>query len=274
MTPVLLDQRSVFKAGITISLGMLVVFFCGYYFGHHKAVSGGGMELNQTIALALPRPAHAETDAFEPQLPQQPGPGADIDVDSPDELAVVDTEDAAASEPQSDASAAIDAAIEQTTDSIESPIAKPATGTAGAQPQLASLGSAPAVFDAGAGSALTETRGEQLQHPDAGHQPTDAPAAGTASAISDTANAEDARYTIQVGVFADEDNALRRLSELESLQLSAYVNEHTNKREEIRYSVRFGYFKNKSSAVAALDVFEQNLSGSGYVARIRRAASQ
>jgi hypothetical protein len=77
-----------------------------------------------------------------------------------------------------------------------------------------------------------------------------------------------------VGVFADEDNALRRLSELEALQLSAYVNEYANKREEVRYTVRFGYFKNKSSALAALDVFEQNLSGSGYVARIRRAASQ
>ena len=72
----------------------------------------------------------------------------------------------------------------------------------------------------------------------------------------------------------EQDNALRRLSELESLQLSAYVNEHTNKREEIRYTVRFGYFKNKSSALAALDVFEQNLSGSGYVARIRRPVIQ
>ena len=274
MTPVLLDQRSIFKAGITISIGMLVVFVCGYYFGHHKAVSGGGMELNQTIALALPRPAHAKTEAFEPQLPQRPAPGADIDVDSPDELVVAGADDAVAPEPQSDASAAIDAVIGQTTDSIESPIAESATETAGTQLQLASLGTAPAVFETGAETALTETSADSLQNPGAGHQHADAPAAGTASAISDTANAEDARYTIQVGVFADEDNALRRLSELESLQLSAYVNEYTNKREEVRYTVRFGYFKNKSSALAALDIFEQDLSGSGYVARIRRAAGQ
>jgi|GEM_PF-3669063 len=228
------------------------------------------MELNQTIALALPRPAHAETGAFEPQLPQIAAPGADIDVDSPDEPAVVDSDDEAIAKSQPDASAAIDAAIDQTTASIESPVAGSATATdtTGAQLQLASLGAAPAVFDTGAG---TETGQEQAQNPDDGEQAADAPAA---SVISDTANAEDARYTIQVGVFADQDNALRRLSELEALQLSAYVNEHTNKREEIRYTVRFGYFKNKSSALAALDVFEHNLSGSGYVARIRRPVIQ
>ena len=123
------------------------------------------MELNRTIALALPRPAHAETGAFEPRLPQQLAPGADIDVDSPDEPAVVDADDGAIAKQRPDASAAIDAAIDQTTASIESPVAEPATETAGAQLQLASLGTAPAVFGTGAGSALSETAQGQAQNP-------------------------------------------------------------------------------------------------------------
>ena len=54
MKPVLLDQKSIFKTGIMISLTMLVVFFSGYYIGHQKADSGKGMGLNKTMALALP----------------------------------------------------------------------------------------------------------------------------------------------------------------------------------------------------------------------------
>jgi hypothetical protein len=242
MTPVLLDQRTLFKTGITVSLGMLVVFVCGYYIGHQKAVSGGAIELNQTIALALPRPAHAQAEAFDPQLPQRPVPGANIDVDSPDSPAAGADAETVAPSPYA---AGIDTAIKQTTDSIEGPLGDTGTETAAAPLQLASLEPAPPVLGAG-------------------------PETGKPSAITDTASADDARYTIQVGVFADEGNALRRLAELESLQLSAYMTEYASKRDEIRYNVRFGYFSNKSSATAALDVFERDLSGSGYVATVRR----
>jgi hypothetical protein len=71
-------------------------------------------------------------------------------------------------------------------------------------------------------------------------------------------------------VFADSQNAMRRMSELESQHLSAYTDGYTNKRNELRFNVRFGYFKDKSSALAALNSFEQNMSGSGYIASIRR----
>ena len=85
MTPILLDQTGIFRAGMAVSVTMLVVFFSGYYIGQQKADPGQGMELNKTIALALPGPAHADTTEYEAHIPRVQMPGAYIDVDSPDE---------------------------------------------------------------------------------------------------------------------------------------------------------------------------------------------
>ena len=262
MTPVLLDQGSILKAGITVSLGMLVVFSCGYYLGHQKAVGGSAMELNQTIALALPRPAHADTEEYEPQQPQSLAPGAHIDVDSPDEASARGTIGAEASVQPPYAQAGVDAVIKQTTDSIESAAGEATAEPAGQPLQLASLEPSAAVFGNGSDTALSPALDQSQRAAET--------EANASPAIIDTAAAEDARYTIQVGVFANADNALRRVSELEALQLSAYTNNYTNKRDEMRFNVGFGYFNNKSSALAALEVFEKQLSGSGYVKRIRR----
>ncbi len=220
------------------------------------------MELNQTIALALPRPAHADTEAYEAQQPQSLAPGADIDVDSPDAAAVGRDGETTSDAGLPYAQTGVDAVIKQTTDSIESPVADVEAEQAGQPMQLASLNASAAVFENSNDSVLDGAQDEPLQ--------ADEDASGAAPAITDTATAEDARYTIQVGVFAEANNALRRVSELEALQLSAYTSSYTNQRDEIRFNVRFGYFSNKSSALAALEIFEQQLSGSGYVKRIRR----
>lgn len=272
MTPVLLDQRSLFKAGMSISLGMLVVFCCGYFVGHQKAASGDGIALNQTIALALPRPAHAETEAFEPQLPQDPGPGAEVDVDSPDGSEAGESVHAESAAVPLSTPPGMDHENRQALNSIEAGAPAEAAETASSQLQLASLETAPVIFD-GAPAGIGGPGDTDVHDPGAG-QTAAAGNESTLAAIQDTAAAEDARYTIQVGAFADEQNALRRLSELEAQDLSAYIDEYTNKRQEIRYNVRFGYFNNRSSALAALERFEHSLSGSGYVARIPGTASQ
>lgn len=265
MAPVLLDQRSLFRAGIAVSFTMLVVFLTGYYTGYQKAGSGKVMELNKTIALALPRPAHAETTQFEPHTPQVQIPGANIDVDSPENEADANVIGQQAVTTAHLAETDVETAINQTTALIgKSATVNTSVGQDKQKLQLASLSISPGVFKQGAETADPGNNAVDVIQADnspeiAGHE-----------GIIDTASAEDARYTIQVGVFADANNALRRMSELASNNLSAYTNGYTSKRNELRFNVRFGYFKDKSSAVAALNKFEHNMSGSGYVARIRR----
>jgi cell division septation protein DedD len=271
MKPVLLDQKSIFRAGITISLTMLVVFFSGYYIGQQKADSGKGMGLNKTMALALPRPAHADTAEYEPLIPQAQIPGANIDVDSPDNKAAGVINKQQADMQLHTAAAEVETVIKETTDIIEiSAGSDSSNGQDNQQLQLASLEITAGVVNPGNETdAINEIDDKQLSAADE-HQLNDSIEPGMQAEIIDTANAEDARYTIQVGVFADAENALRKKSELESQKLTAYINEYTNKRDALRFNVRFGYFKDKSSALAALTSFEHSLSGSGYVTRIRR----
>ena len=270
MKPVLLDQKSIFRAGITISLTMLVVFFSGYYIGQQKADSGKGMGLNKTMALALPRPAHADTAEFEPLIPQALIPGANIDVDSPENEAAGVISKQQADTPLQTAAAEVETVIKETTNIIELSAGSDSyNGHKNPQLQLASLEITDDVVKPDNETDVIEIGDKQPGTADE-HQLNDSIESGTQTEIIDTANAEDARYTIQVGVFADAENALRKKSELESQKLSAYINEYTNKRDALRFNVRFGYFKDKSSAVAALTSFEQSLSGSGYVTRIRR----
>ena len=254
MTPVLLDQKSLFRAGMAVSCTMLVVFFSGYYVGHQKAGSGKVMELNKTIALALPGPAHADSTEYEPHIPRLRVPGAYIDVDSPDETAAAINEKEQAATQAHSLETEVQTVINETTSRIENPAAGDvSTMQDNQQLHLASLAVTPDVINTGDDQPFSGSI-----------------ESGSQTEIMDTASAEDARYTIQVGAFADSQNAIRRMSELESENLSAYTNGYRNKRDELRFNVRFGYFNNKSSALTALNSFQQNMSGSGYIVRIRR----
>ena len=270
MTPILLDQTSIFRAGVAVSFTMLVVFSGGYYIGHQQADSGKGMELDKTIALALPGPAHADTAEYEPQIPQAQMPGAYIDVDRPDEITAGNSKQQSVMQAHS-AGADVENVINETTSTIEIPaVSDVARVQDHQQLQLASLAITADVSSKGDDTAVIHKTGEKTIHTGDHQQLSDGLEPGVQARIIDTATAEEARYTIQVGVFADSQNAMRRMSELESQHLSAYTDGYTNKRNELRFNVRFGYFKDKSSALAALNSFEQNMSGSGYIASIRR----
>jgi cell division septation protein DedD len=263
MAPVLLDQQSLCKAGIVLALALAVVFCSGYYLGLHKADSGSGMEFNKTMALALPKPAHADTVEYQPYTPEQQLPGAYIDVDSPDPVATAIDGYAQPGTQATVTDGDVESVINQTTNHIEaSGVDLPAAGQGDTHLQLASLKVSSDV--------LKQANSEGRVAVETDHVHSAAAVAATEMQIPDTASAGDARYTIQVGVFADAENALRRKSELESQQLNAYISEYKNKRDELRFNVRFGYFNSKSSAVTALTRFEQDMSGSGYVTRIRR----
>jgi len=250
---------------------MLVVFSSGYYIGHQKADSGKGIELNKTIALALPGPAHADTTEYGPHIPQAQIPGAYIDVDSPDETtAGINSKQQAVTQAHN-TGADVENVINETTSTIEtSAVSDDSAVQDHQQLHLASLAITPDVFKtANDTNAIHKTDDQTINTGD--NQQLSGGLEPVAQAqIIDTATVEDARYTIQVGAFADSQNAIRRMSELESRNLSAYTDGYTNKRNELRFNVRFGYFKDKSSALAALNSFEQNMSGSGYIARIRR----
>ena len=276
MTPVLLDQKRLLTAGIAAILVGAGVFVGGYTIGYHSAESGKGVDLNKTMVLALPKSAHADLSGFEPLTPQVQIPGAEIDVDRPD--IPVDAIEQPPATAVNRAEKQLAAVITETTNAIEAPV--PTDASAVKVQVLRGHGQQHRVPGSDATTAtgldaiqMTDEAGQatsQAQDTDTTTPAANASATSTGLGIMDTAGADEARYTIQVGVFSNTDNAIRKKTELESLQLSAYVNEYRNKSDQPRFNVRFGYFKDKSSAAAALSRFEQDMSGSGYVTRIRR----
>ncbi len=205
------------------------------------------------------------------QIPQGQMPGAYIDVDSPDETTAGVNNEQQAVRQAHKAGADVENVINETTSTIEtSAVSEVAAVQHHQQLQLASLSITSDVSSKGDGTDVIHEANDQTVNTDDNQQLSKVLEPGAEVGIIDTATAEDARYTIQVGAFADSQNALRRMSELESLNLSAYTDGYRNSQNELRFNVRFGYFNNKSSALAALNSFEQNMSGSGYIARIRR----
>ena len=249
MSPVLLDQNSLRRAGLTLGMIILLVFISGYAVGYNRAASVPVVESNETVALALPGPVHANAAEFEQQIPETMEPGADIDVDVPDSAAAIDnpmlSPEGAAAELVGDAD---NHAIkhEQTQSEDMAATNQNSITPTNTPVQLASLTVTPDV--------VVSHNNEQ---PDV--------RTNIQTQITDTASRDDARYTIQVGMFSDLYYALSRKQELESLQLSAYIHEYKNKQDKTRFNVRFGYFNSKSSARAALSSFEQGMNGSGFI---------
>ncbi len=265
MAPVLLDHRSLLRAGLAMSMILLLVFISGYTVGYSRAVSAPDAELNKTVALVLPGLAYADAAEFEQQIPEATEPGADIDVDAPD-LAVdavsdgpkLSVEDRAV---ELNRTADNQAVAEEKIQPEDIVATSESAATAGnVHVQLASLIVTPDVV-------VPELHAQSIDSivtgPSTPEQSNEDPKAQPQ--IVDTATRDDARYTIQVGMFTELNYAVSRKQELESQQLSAYIHEYKNKKDEIRFSVRFGYFDSKSSARAALASFEQGMNGSGFI---------
>ena len=88
--------------------------------------------------------------------------------------------------------------------------------------------------------------------------------------LADTAEAELANYTIQVGLFSNSDNAERKVEDLLAQRLSAYSTEYTGKQDRLMYNVRFGYYDSYRSASTALKIYQTELSGDGYIVRLKK----
>ena len=274
MTPVLLDQFGLLRAGIAAILIMAGIFVSGYTIGYRSAESGGGVDLKKSVEPVLPKLARADLSEFDSLASSVQMPGAEIDLDRPDIVADAIDQPTATTVKQTVKQPA--AVVSDSTNAIEAPVlidtaVAPSLRRSSQQHHALASG---ADMDAGFDTIQSDSDGGQTvgqaQDTDATPPAANGRATRTGSGIQDTAGADGARYTVQVGVFSNTDNAIRKKTELELLKLSAYINEYRNKRDQLRYNVRFGYFKDKSSATAALSRFEQEMSGSGYVTKIRR----
>ena len=88
--------------------------------------------------------------------------------------------------------------------------------------------------------------------------------------LADTAEADLASYTIQVGLFSNSDNAERKVEDLLAQRLSAYSTEYTGKQNRLMYNVRFGYYDSYRSASTALKIYQSELSGDGYIVKLKK----
>jgi hypothetical protein len=239
MAPLLLDRRSLIKSGFYLFLLLTIVFFGGYYSGYTRGYGHAESLLQKNalppVALVLPEPVYVDSTVFEPRPPAMIEPGADLDVDRPDEaiaqIITFEPTDAEADVPEDGIR----------TDSPIPPV------------QLASLGVTPGIV---ADAAVTARSPEQR--------------AGEAanSALTSNASVTDARFSIQVGMYGSVDNAEVLLETLNSSSLDAYIDKFSNANDELRYNVRFGFYRDRASAKAALQTYRSTLDGEGYVVRV------
>jgi len=87
---------------------------------------------------------------------------------------------------------------------------------------------------------------------------------------SDTVDKQSAWYSIQVGVYTSLDNAVRVVNELERSKFEGYLLDEVNSKQEPRYNVRFGYYKSRNTALAALEKYKLQMSGSGYIVQLQQ----
>jgi len=233
MAPILLDHARIKRLWMGMVLALTVVFLSGYVVGFKKAEVKLASSVD-TQDLALPETLAETPTLMEPVVPAQAEPGETIDVD------IADT--------------GLDITNELTTVVVVEPV-KPAA-------QLAEVAQVEPVLPASL-TAFPPARPLAIGGPAV----TD-PEQSEELLIQDTANEETASYTIQVGMYGQLDNAEHKVEGLIATDLSAYLTDYMNKKNEIRYNVRFGYFADRQSAREALAIFEKEFSGSGYIVRM------
>ncbi len=266
VAPILLDNRSLLKLGLSLLLLTIIVFGGGFITGYQKAV-------HQQIAmrtqnLALPVSLAAPVDELAPQVPARLSAGADIDVDSPD----------SASDPH-----ALDLEYHKPdTKTVEADVMTPSPASKSTAPPVTSV---VAVARQAGGTSKPVQPAEDAMQKLPGEQASAADHKTPASATSAKAfaaeknagrsaeiNRQNARYSIQVGMYGRRLNAENLVKLLGVQGLDAYLAEYTNKNRQTRYNVRIGYFENKQEALAALKQYRKQQDGKGgYLVKLERS---
>lgn len=248
MSPVLLDQKRLLVIIVGVLCALLISFYSGYFAGIHKA-EASLPQVVERLELNLPDAPAPEPERSEALAPEVTVPGADIDVDAVDaqpespapEQAVSSTEVARARAPLPTA----DEAGEIRPDSHPTPEADPETIPPIAPPQPIEPTEPPFI------------------------QPPESPDGDPGILIVDDASRDEARYSIQVGIYGSLNNAEHQVASLVAQDLSASYEAYQNQKDETRYRVRFGYFASHASASRALALWQKIHPGSsGYLVQL------
>ena len=241
MSPVLLDHRNLKWICLSVSLFILMGFLAGYILGFEKSNNKWLDRLDPT-EITLPNVLISDLAAVEPQIPEIEEPGANIDVDS------------------------VDGSVVEEVTVIEPVMARPVNTSLPDEQKLALISNnaeavSTQIIAIEKSVPVEEAMGFAESLPESSIE---------VDSIVDDASEETARYSVQVGMYRSFDNAATKVEALLNSGLSAYINDYKNKNDEPRYNVRFGYFQSFSNAGQALKIYQQNYSGSGYIARFVR----
>jgi cell division septation protein DedD len=254
MTPVLIDAKGLFKLGFYSGSLAVLVFCSGFVFGYQKAervhLAGTGTEL-----LTIPEVEPESLDDYQPVVPEVVASGADIDVDRPSPDEVNDKLDA-----ESDSGDR----VEPVTQSGES------ASKSGRRADQTSVAQAEHTddHDGSSNTAIAkQPTGGPVEHiasqtPEARIRTDSVTAAGNFHFPSDFSRV---KYSVQVGMYGNAENAHAMVNKLRADTLPAYVYDYINKKQQARYTVRFGFFENRRAALQALDRYKTDLDGDGYL---------
>ena len=289
MSPILLDHPKL--KWILMAVGLLVVmmFFGGYILGFEKSNNKWIAQL-EPVKMALPNADDTSLVVVEAQTPEFEEPGASIDVDSVDDtdnhaLAVANNSDAytgiidstvikvAMAKP---VKLMIDQAMKEPAEEIST--LKVVTENVSTEVNIVINDITEKAVVSDSIAAINETRKALLaivSGIDGSPQneleiAASSDAANEALTMVDDASEETGRYSIQVGMYSSAENAQAKVDQLLNANLNAYLRNYKNKKDEVRYNVRFGYFSSFKIGLKALNIYEKNFAGSGYVARIER----
>ena len=288
MSPILLDHPKLKWVFLAVGLLVIMMFFGGYILGFEKSNNKWIAQL-EPVEIALPNADDSALAVVEAQKPEFEEPGASIDVDSVDEdshfLAVADNSDAYSGIVESTVikvamakpvKPMIDHAMKGPAEKISTLKVVTDNASAEVSSEINDTNEQAVVSDNIA--AINETRKALLaivSGIDGSSQKESEIAASSDTAsealiMVEDASEETARYSIQVGMYSSAENAQAKVEQLLNANLNAYLRNYKNKNDEVRYNVRFGYFSSFKRGLKALNIYEKNFAGSGYVARIER----
>lgn len=289
MSPILLDHPKLKWILLVVGLLVIMMFFGGYILGFEKS-NNKWIAQQEPREIALPNADDSALVVIEAQAPEFEEPGASIDVDSVDDedshfITVANNSDSYTGIVESTVikvamakpvKPMIDHAMIEPTEKIST--LKVVTANASAEVSSEINDTTEQAVASDSIAAINETRKALLaivsgidgSSQNESEIAASSYAASEALTMIDDASEETARYSIQVGMYSSAENARAKVNQLLDANLNAYLHNYKNKKDEARYNVRFGYFSSFKVGLKALNIYEKNFAGSGYVARIER----
>ena len=284
MAPILLDHRALLKTSVLLLALLLTVFAAGFFSGYRKATE---QQWKASIERVLDLPPGVEVSEIDiaQQTPETLAPGANIDVDKPDDApsASLEALPGAASQPSEPDTA--DVAPEASAQTASSPSASGSASPVQDSPaqvrpaQARPVQVRPAQVRSVQVRSVRARPGQTTSVQSAARMlSTEAKAESpTSASVVKAATPTDAtgigaRYSIQVAVFARKANAERQVKKLLEQGVNAYYSSYRNRQGKLRYNVRIGHYAHRRAALAALRGYRsQALLEGGYLVRLSRS---